>query len=488
MIAAMTRRDLFSTFPASIAAAQQASAQVNSTPPATGKLHAGAASSNITPPLGISLDGPISQNGPALHVHDELHARCLVLDDGATRIAIAICDSTMLWQDLIDEAKAIASQTTGLPAEHMLIAATHTHSTPRLGVRNGEIERWYREFLPRRIADGIIRAFNNLAPARIGWGSARVPEFVFNRRWFVKAESIPPNPFGETGDRIQMNPPAGSPGLIRPAGPVDPEMFVVSLRHADGRPLALLANYGLHYVGGGRQGDISADYFGLFSEDVRDLLASEHPDMPFVAMMSNGTSGDVNSVDFLSKRARQPPYSRMREVAHSLAEQAVRIAKEAQYQAGISLAAAHANLELEIRRPDEQRLTWARDLWAQAQGAERLTRPQVYARETLALADYPPVVKIPMQAFRIGALGLAAIPCEVFAETGLAIKQNSALKPAFTIELANGYFGYLPTAQQHKSGGYETWPARSSCLETEAETKIRAQALHLLETVARTRA
>ena len=88
-----------------------------------------------------------------------------------------------------------------------------------------------------------------------------------------------------------------------------------------------------------------------------------------------------------------------------------------------------------------------------------------------------------MQAFRIGGLGVAAIPNEVFAETGLAIKQHSALKPAFTIELANGYFGYLPTAQQHEWGGYETWPARSSCLETDAETKIRAEALRLLRAV-----
>ena len=135
----MTRRDLLSTLPVSIAATRQAAAQVRSAPPSTGKLRAGAATSNITPPLGISLDGLISQNGPALHVHDELHARCLVLDDGTRRIAIAICDSTMLWQDLIDEAKAIASETTGLPTERMLISATHTHSTPRLGVRNGEM-------------------------------------------------------------------------------------------------------------------------------------------------------------------------------------------------------------------------------------------------------------------------------------------------------------------------------------------------------------
>ena len=253
----MTRRQLLSAVPFYAAGAAARAAE------SPGRFRAGAATSNITAPLGISLDGPISQNGPALHVHDELHARAIVLDDGAVKLAIVICDATMIGRDLFDEAKAIASAATGIAPERVLMAATHTHSTPRLGVRDGELERWYRDFLPRRIADSLIRANNNLSPARIGWGSTEAPEFVFNRRWFVKPESIPPTPFGETGEQVRMNPPAGSPDLIKPAGPVDPELFVLSLRHEDGRPLALLANYGLHYVGGGRRGDLSANYFGL---------------------------------------------------------------------------------------------------------------------------------------------------------------------------------------------------------------------------------
>ena len=273
--------------------------------------------------------------------------------------------------------------------------------------------------------------------------------------------------------------------MIRPAGPVDPEFFVLSVRHADGRPLALLAGYGLHYVGGSRRGDISADYFGLFSERVRELMVSEHSDMPFVAMMSNGASGDVNNIDFRKERQRRPPYVRMREVAHDLAEKAVSISREVEYRNELTVASAHSSLELATRRPDQHRVAWARKVWAGAEGSDRLTRPQVYARENLALSEYPMALHVPMQALRIGSLGIAAIPCEVFAETGLAIKKHSALKPAFTMGLANGYFGYLPTAEQHEWGGYETWPARSSCLETEAEAKIRTEALRLLKSVSR---
>jgi neutral ceramidase len=96
----------------------------------------------------------------------------------------------------------------------------------------------------------------------------------------------------------------------------------------------------------------------------------------------------------------------------------------------------------------------------------------VFARETVLIKDYPPEVPLVIQALRIGDLGIAAIPCEVFAETGLEIKQHSPFKPTFTIELANGYSGYLPTPEQHKLGGYETWRARSSFLETQAAAKI----------------
>ena len=83
------------------------------------------------------------------------------------------------------------------------------------------------------------------------------------------------------------------------------------------------------------------------------------------------------------------------------------------------------------------------------------------------------------QTMRIGDLSIAAIPCEVFAEIGLDIKAKSPFKPTFTIELANGYNGYLPTPEQHKLGGYETWRARSSYLEVDASTRIAKAVMEL---------
>jgi hypothetical protein len=68
--------------------------------PADRVFRAGAATSNITPPLGASLDGYIAQGTRATRVHDELHARCLVLDDGRTRLAIVVVDNTMIAREI----------------------------------------------------------------------------------------------------------------------------------------------------------------------------------------------------------------------------------------------------------------------------------------------------------------------------------------------------------------------------------------------------
>jgi hypothetical protein len=96
--------------------------------------------------------------------------------------------------------------------------------------------------------------------------------------------------------------------------------------------------------------------------------------------------------------------------------------------------------------------------------------------------EWPDQVNVILQAFRIGDLGVAAIPFEVFTETGLEIKARSPYKPTFTIELANGSYGYLPTPEQHKLGGYETWLSTNK-VETDASQKIVAGLMDLFSTL-----
>src|SRR5205807_5349076 len=151
----------------------------------------------------------------------------------------------------------------------------------------------------------------------------------------------------------------------------------------------------------------------------------------------------------------------------------------------VSLATADRDIELAVRRPSEADVAKARETIASAKGGLLRTLPEVYARETVLMAKYPAKVPVRLQAIRVGELGIAAIPCEVFVEIGLEIKKRSPLRPTFTIELANGYNGYLPTPEQHALGGYETWRARSSYLEVNASRAIMAAWLELLKEVAR---
>jgi hypothetical protein len=193
--------------------------------------------------------------------------------------------------------------------------------------------------------------------------------------------------------------------------------------------------------------------------------------------MANGTSGDV-----VTPRVPAPDYERIQKVAAGMAEAAARLCSDIEYRTGLTLAAVKSKLVLHVRKPDAARLRWANETYAKIKpGAARLSRPQIYAREARFLADYPDTVTVTLEAFRIGSLAIATVPCEVFAATGLAVKQQSPFKDTFMIELANGYYGYLPTPEQHELGGYETWPARTAFLEVQAEPRIRAGVLQLLQ-------
>ena len=83
-----------------------------------------------------------------------------------------------------------------------------------------------------------------------------------------------------------------------PAGPTDPRVTVLSVRHLDGTPLAVLANYGLHYVGGAGPGHVSADYYGVFCRYLEERIGAGLQTPPFVGILANGASGNVNNVDF----------------------------------------------------------------------------------------------------------------------------------------------------------------------------------------------
>jgi len=448
---------------------------VPASPPAAA-LRAGAAAVDIPPEkLPVIVNGGFQEN-TADRVHDRLHARCLVLDDGSSRVAIVVVDNCLMPRDLLDEAKRLAHEKTGIRTDRILISATHTHSAPSvMGALGSDADPDYPRFLIGRIAEGIAFAAKNLEPARAGWAVAQALEHTNCRRWILRPDRIRTDPFGERTVRAMMHPGYQNPDFLGPAGPIDPDISMLSIQSARGRPIALLANYSMHYFGAAA---LSADYYGRFARKFTELIGAGELAPPFVAVMSQGTSGDLHWMDY-----SQPPKSID---IDTYAQQLAQIAREAyqkiEYHERLPLAMSERKLMLRMRLPDEKRLAWAKDVVKGLEGRKPASLPEIYAREQLFLVEKPSR-ELKLQVLRVGDLGIAAIPCEVFGITGLKIKSQGPLAPTFVMELANGADGYIPPPEQHKLGGYTTWPARSAGLEVEAEPKIVETLLEMLEEV-----
>jgi len=452
-------------------------------PPAKKPFMAGMARSNITPWLGEGLVGNFGTPPPAKYVHDELYAKCFVLDDGATRIVLVVVDNIYVSREVLDDAKRQVTEATGIPAERILISGTHTHSSVSARWKNPlQPEKEfteYQKFVAHRIADGVRCAINNLQPARIAWGTVDLPGQVFCRRWLMKPGTELFNPFGEP-DQAKMNPGVANPNLLEPAGPTDPEVYFVSVQSTNGRPIALLANYSLHYVGGTGPNHISADYFGAFSDRIQELLGADRQDPPFVGAMSNGTSGNINNRDQSAPRVKRQPYEQIRHVANECAQAVYQQYQKLLWHDHATLGMRQRELELAVRKPTPAQLAHAKKVLSEPERRDKFPHERNYAGKAIQQLESPKKVRIILQAVRIGELGISAIPFEVFTETGLELKARNPFKPSFTIELANGGYGYLPTPEQHKLGGYETWLGTSK-VEVQATTKIVNALLEMVQ-------
>jgi putative membrane-bound dehydrogenase-like protein len=438
-------------------------------------LHAGAATTNISP-----LKLPAIRNGGFLQamadrLDDPLHARALVLNSGPESVALCVVDSCMLPTDVCDAIKALVTQQIALPADRILISATHTHSAPGamemcLGTRKDEA--YTAQMIPQ-VAAAIVKAHAALAPAKAGWAQVDAHAFTHCRRWIRRPDKMITDPFGQPSVRAMMHPGYENPDVTGPSGPTDPQLSLLSLVNADSdQPIALLANYSMHYFGAA--GGFSADYFG---EMARLLEKDLGPGA--VGIVSQGTSGDLHYMDY--SRAKDPSLTRQKYAA-GLASLALEARRTIQHRADLPLAMAQTQLALSRRLPSPERLAWAAPINAARNGAVPKSKEEVYAEQAEWIHANPQTELI-LQALRLGDLAITALPNEVYGITGLKLKLQSPLPATFNIELANGAEGYIPPPEQHRLGGYTTWPARTAGLEESAEPQIVEATLALLEKV-----
>jgi len=427
-------------------------------------LHVGTAAVQINPDV-----FPFQlRSGPSKYIHDDLHVRAVAFRNGEGRFAAALIDAIGYGREQSDKAKAIVAERTGWKPEEMLVCATHTHTAPKGGDTSpGRIAYEKKRF------DGIVaaltQAIESLQPARVGFASDEEPSEVLNRRWHLKPGTMDKNPLGQF-DQIRMNPPRQH--IVRPAGPIDPEIAVIYAQaKRRNKPLGLIANYALHYVGGVPRvteengkvvGMASADYFGEFARIMPHRVGGSNPPENFVAFMSNGSSGDINNIDFLQKRAPRAPFEQIQVVATKAADAAWRAVKKIEsFDEDPLIATRQREISLKHRIPTPDQVEAAKKMMALPAKERNAVnkRANSVSQRTLLHAgpDRPADEKVLIQAIRIGDQAIVTMPFEVLVEIGLEIKDRSPFKRTMFIELANGGYGYLPPPRQIELGGYESW-------------------------------
>lgn len=440
---------------------------------AAAELKVGTAAVKITPPEGTPLAGYYSPRG-AKDVLDDLHSKALVLEHDGTRVALVACDLISLPRRTVAEARRLIEKQTGIPAAHVMISATHTHTGPAL-IRDsatdelvgatGDLGRRYSEALPGLIAQSVAEANKNLTSARVSAAVGKEDGISFNRRFFMRDGSV------------SWNPRKQHPDIVQPAGPIDPDVGVVYFETAKGKPLATYVNFALHpdTVGGEA---VSADYPGVLAK-----LLAEYKGADMLTVFANGCCGNVNHRD-LAWAEPQKGAHEARRIGTALAGAVCKTYPRLAPLTGESLRVKSAVVKLPLPPVSADDVAKAKEVVKQVRDPKTpfLDKVKAYQALDVAARDGKPW-EVEVQVVALGdRVAWVSLPGEVFAELGVAIKAASPFRCTMLAELANGSIGYIPDKRAYKQGNYEVVSAR--CAEGSGEMLVEA-AVRLLKELAK---
>jgi neutral ceramidase len=430
-------------------------------------LQAGSAQVVITPPLGISMAG-YYHDRRANDIRDDLHAKALVLSLNATTVALVVCDLIGLERALASRARQQITERTGIPASHVLICCTHTHTGPVLADRPlaGMVtDQAYVEVLTAKIADAVQLAYQRRQAVSLYVGSGHVEGIAFNRRYWMQDGTL------------RTNPPFQSPDIVRPAGPVDPELGILFAQDRQSNPLAMVNTYALHAdeVGGTA---ICADYQGVESRLLQHVLG----DAP-VVLCPNGTCGDINHFDVSRPADRQKGYVAAERSGRALAGEAIKQLTDLKPARPEYLRAGCRMLQVDLRLPSPDEVAWAEKVARdELHGFDRQGLDVVRAHRILRMqAMGASQLAVEISAIALGEVAFVGFPGEVFVELGLSVKRASPFPYTFPVELCNDAVGYIPTRAAYDEGGYE---ATSSPFPPGTGERMVETALELLHELA----
>lgn len=411
-------------------------------------MQIGLAEVDITPPLGTVMSG-FFETRHVRAVHDPLSARAMVLDNGSHPLLFVTCDVLALRRTTVNEAKAQIQAATGIGPESVMLSATHTHTAPAAAsLFTYDPDPDYLARLTKGILKAAQQAWESRQPASLGIGWGFEGKLSHNRRFMMRSTK-----------QVVMHPPKGSTDILYQEGKVDPEVGVLSARAADGSSLGCLLNFACHVntVGGD---EVSADYPGQFAAAMKRRRGDGH-----VGLFANGCCGNLCAIDVYDPERPDSGHDWALQMGEKLAEHVLKIEADMEYQDEALFDARLVELSLPMRRISPELLQWARDVLA-APGEQNLYE-STYAAQTVQMVEryrVNPMVTAPVQAFRLGDVGIVMLPGEIFVEFGLDIKLNSPAARTFVVELANGIVGYVPTREAFVGGGYEQRTAMSSRL------------------------
>jgi hypothetical protein len=426
-------------------------------PASAADLEAGAAVVEITPPVGYRMAGYFAER-LSTGTHDALFAKALVFRQGDHKAALVFCDLVGVPRAVASRARARASAATGIPVANIAVAATHSHTGPLYfggmhthlhGKAIASEGRDAREALDypaqliERVAESVATAWKALAPVKLQAGTPRETRLAFNRRFHMKDGSV------------RFNPGLLNPDIVRPAGPVDPEVGIVLVEPAGAGPappIAGLTVFAMHLdTTGGTE--YSADYPFYLETALKQTLGPR-----FISLFGAGTCGDINHID-VSKRERPTA----EDLGKALAETVLGARGELARIDGPVLDVQSTLVTCDLQKPDAREIAEARaraDLLTTSK-LPFLERVQV-AKVLDLLERYPePSCSMEVQAFKLGPeLAIVTLPGEVFVELGMAIKSRSPFETTLVVELANDVPNYIPTAKAFREGSYEVVNSR----------------------------
>jgi len=437
-------------------------------------LAAGYAEADVTPPLGGSMPGYFTDR-KATGVLDPLKSKVLVLRKGRESVALVSSDMVSIGRGIvrrIRESAAKQARERGVAAPKQIwVHATHTHTggmLPREGPTSdahaiygsmwpGEVDTaWVDRFVDKTAA-AVVDAASQLKPeGRVTLAQGREDTVAHYRRFFMKDGSV------------RTNPGRNNPDVVRPAGEIDPRIHV--LRFADTKVLAVV--YGLHPdTTGGTL--FSGDYPAHLSDALREQLGAG-----WRVIFLNACCGNINHVDVKNAQQRSGP-AEARRIGRTLAAAVVKALESEKPLPVDALEAKTTTVSCRLRRPSEEEVRLAEERVKSGTGLNEFNGLQAPAVLILARTrdrQHPAEIG----ALRIGSLGLAFMPGEIFVELGREVEAVSPFRPTRTIGLTNGGMGYIPTREGYAQGGYEAG-YRSARYEPENGHRWAAAAAGLLK-------